>query len=133
MQVQPGDTRGSGAQELRPNRGPFSSEAEALTELVARLVRGLDPDEVWLFGSRAERRNAPNSDFDLFVVTKVSDGDAGFDYNAVTHQSEGLVWDATSFRVVPTSSKRNAMIRRASAGTSFAPDRSSTSVQRRID
>src|SRR5262249_28710283 len=50
-----------------------------------------------------------------------------------THQSEGLVWDATSFRVVPTSSKRNAMIRRASAGTSFAPDRSSMSVQRRID
>jgi uncharacterized protein len=46
---------------------------------VARLVRGLDPNEIWLFGSRAERRNAPDSDFDLFVVTKVSDGHARFD------------------------------------------------------
>jgi uncharacterized protein len=90
MQVQPSDARGSGAQGLRPNRGPFSSEAEALTELVARLVRGLDPDEVWLFGSRAERRNAPDSDFDLFVVTRVSDGDAGFDYNVVYAPIRGL-------------------------------------------
>jgi uncharacterized protein len=59
-------------------------------EVVTRLVRGLDPDEVWLFGSRAERRNAPDSDFDLFVVTKVSDGDAGFDYNVVYAPIRGL-------------------------------------------
>jgi uncharacterized protein len=59
-------------------------------EVVTRLVRGLDPDEVWLFGSRAERRNAPDSDFDLFVVTKVSDGDPGFDYNAVYAPIRGL-------------------------------------------
>ena len=59
-------------------------------EVVVRLVRGLDPDEVWLFGSRAECRNAPDSDFDLFVVTKVSDGDAGFDYNAVYAPIRGL-------------------------------------------
>ena len=76
--------------ERRPNRGPFSSEEEALTEVVTRLVRGLDPDEVWLFGSRAERRNAPDSDFDLFVVTKVSDGDAGFDYDVVYVPIRGL-------------------------------------------
>jgi uncharacterized protein len=90
MRAQPSDARGSEGQKLRPNRGPFSSEAEALTELVARLVRGLDPDEVWLFGSRAERRNAPDSDFDLFVVTKVSDGDAGFDYDVVYAPVRGL-------------------------------------------
>ena len=87
---QPNDTPGSEASERRPNRGPFSSEEEALMEVVTRLVRGLDPDEVWLFGSRAERRNAPDSDFDLFVVTKVSDGDAGFDYNAVYAPIRGL-------------------------------------------
>jgi uncharacterized protein len=90
MQVQPSDARGSEVLELRPNRGPFSSEAEALTEIVARLVRGLDPNEVWLFGSRAERRNAPDSDFDLFAVTKVSDGDAGFDYDVVYAPVRGL-------------------------------------------
>jgi hypothetical protein len=54
MKVQPSGARGSEAQELRPNRGPFSSEAEALTEPVARLLRGLDLEEAWLFGSRAE-------------------------------------------------------------------------------
>jgi predicted nucleotidyltransferase len=73
-----------------PNRGPFASEEEALEEVVARLVRGLDPEEIWLFGSRAERRNAPDSDFDLLVVTKVADGDAGFDYDAVYAPLEGL-------------------------------------------
>jgi predicted nucleotidyltransferase len=86
----PNDASGSEAPERRPNRGPFSSEEEALVEVVTRLVRGLDPDEVWLFGSRAERRNAPDSDFDLFVVTKVSDGEAGFDYNAVYAPIRGL-------------------------------------------
>lgn len=70
MEVQPSDARGAEVHELRPNRGPFSSEAEALTELVARLVRGLDPNEVSLFGRRAERCNAPDTDFDPFVVTK---------------------------------------------------------------
>ena len=87
---QPNDTPRSEVSERRPNRGPFSSDEEALTEVVTRLVRGLDPDEVWLFGSRAERRNGPDSDFDLFVVTKVSDGDAGFDYDVVYAPIRGL-------------------------------------------
>jgi predicted nucleotidyltransferase len=133
LSEQPNDTPRSGASERRPNRSPFSSEEKVLAEVVTRLVRGLDPDDVWLFGSRAERRNAPDSDFDLLAVTKVSDGGAALTTMPFTHQLEGLVWDATSFRVVPTSSKRNAMIRRASAGTSFARDRSSMSVQRRMD
>jgi hypothetical protein len=75
---------------MRPNRGPFASEEEALAEVVARLVRGLDPEEIWLFGSRAERRNAPDSDFDLLVVTKVADGAAGFDYDGVYAPVKGL-------------------------------------------
>jgi len=75
---------------VSPNRGSFASEEKALAEVVARLVRGLDPEEIWLFGSRAEGRNAPDSDFDLLVVTKVSDGDAGFDYKAVCAPIRGL-------------------------------------------
>ena len=42
---------------------------QALSEVVRRLVQALDPREIWLFGSRAEDRNAPDSDFDLLVVT----------------------------------------------------------------
>ena len=42
----------------------------------------LDPEAVWLFGSRAEGRASPDSDFDLLVVTKVEDGENGFDYDA---------------------------------------------------
>lgn len=74
----------------RPNRGSFSSEEEALREVVARLARVLDPEEIWLFGSRAEGRNQPDSDFDLLVVTKVVDGEAGFDYGAVYAPIKGL-------------------------------------------
>jgi uncharacterized protein len=82
-------TRGPRAEE-RSNRGPFATEEEALVEVVARLVRGLDPEEIWLFGSRAEGRNAPDSDFDLLVVTKIEAGDAGFDYGAAYAPIQGL-------------------------------------------
>ena len=51
-----------------PNRGAFPSEAEALAEVVRRLVRAFYPQEVRLFGSRADGRAAPDSDFDLLVV-----------------------------------------------------------------
>jgi hypothetical protein len=52
------------ASGVRPNRGPFASEDQALDEVVSRLVRALDPQEIWLFGSRVEGRNAPDSDLD---------------------------------------------------------------------
>lgn len=74
----------------RANRGPFASEDQALGEVVSRLVRALDPREIWLFGSRAEGRNAPDSDFDLLIVTKVEDGEAGFDFDAVYAPLKGL-------------------------------------------
>jgi predicted nucleotidyltransferase len=78
------------ASPVRPNRGPFASEDQALDEVVGRLVRALDPQEIWLFGSRAEDRNAPDSDFDLLIVTKVEDGEAGFDFDAVYAPIKGL-------------------------------------------
>ena len=44
-----------------PNKGPFASEDEALRVVVQRLVDTLDPNEVWLFGSRAEGVHQPDS------------------------------------------------------------------------
>ena len=86
-----GASRASVAADLvRPNRGPFASEDEALAQVVSRLVDGLDPEQIWLFGSRAQGSAAPDSDFDLLVVTKREDADSGFDYGAVYAPIRGL-------------------------------------------
>ncbi len=55
---------------IRPNIGIYASEDEALQGLVARLVSALDPQAIWLFGSRARGDHRPESDFDLLVVAK---------------------------------------------------------------
>lgn len=78
-----------GIRRSRPNQGPFASEDEALAQVVHRLAGELDPEAIWLFGSRAENRSAPDSDFDLLVVTKVADGDKGFEYGAAYAPIEG--------------------------------------------
>ncbi len=44
------------------------SGAGPLERLVREVVCALDPLEVWLFGSRAEGRARPESDWDLLVV-----------------------------------------------------------------
>ena len=44
-----------------------TSEA-ALDRLVRHVVNVMDPLQVWLFGSRAEDRARPTSDYDLLVV-----------------------------------------------------------------
>ena len=51
-----------------PNYGPYSSEQGALQALIDRLVKALKPFRIYLFGSRAEGRARPDSDFDLVVV-----------------------------------------------------------------
>ena len=43
-------------------------EDPALERLLAHVVEVMDPLEVWLFGSRAEGRARPDSDYDLIVV-----------------------------------------------------------------
>lgn len=48
--------------------GPFKNEAAATAFLRDRLVSGLRPRMVWLFGSRARGEARPDSDFDLLVV-----------------------------------------------------------------
>jgi hypothetical protein len=39
--------------QVRPNTGRYATEQEALDAVVARLVEALDPQAIWLFGSRA--------------------------------------------------------------------------------
>ena len=51
-----------------PNYGPYGTEEAALRVVVEKLVLGLNPRAVYLFGSRAEHRARPDSDFDLVVV-----------------------------------------------------------------
>lgn len=52
----------------QPPLGPFRSAEEAAADAVCRIVAHLDPDEVWLFGSRARGDHRPDSDIDLMVV-----------------------------------------------------------------
>ncbi len=40
----------------------------ALSEIVRRLVEAYEPEEVYLFGSRARGDTGPDSDYDLLVV-----------------------------------------------------------------
>ena len=44
------------------------SELERLRPVLERIVERLHPEEIWLFGSRAENRAHPKSDFDLLAV-----------------------------------------------------------------
>jgi hypothetical protein len=67
----------------RPNIGPYRDEETALQALVEKLVRGLRPLAVYLFGSRAEGRARPESDFDLVVVLDDSVPDDATTYEAV--------------------------------------------------
>ena len=71
------------------NKGPFRNEDEALAAVVDRLVSGLDPQAIWLFGSRARGTARPDSDFDLLAVAKK--GAAwGNDHDAAYRPLRGL-------------------------------------------
>lgn len=43
-------------------------DLEPIAMLIRRIVERLDPEEIWLFGSRAEGRGRPDSDYDLLAV-----------------------------------------------------------------
>jgi predicted nucleotidyltransferase len=62
------------------NYGGHATAEQALQEVVHRLVEALDPVAIYLFGSRARGAGRPDSDFDLMIVTRPEDGDAGGDY-----------------------------------------------------
>jgi uncharacterized protein len=73
----------SAQRQVKPNYGPYASEQEALDALVSRLVAALDPQMIWLFGSRARGDARPDSDFDLLVVAKADGADWSEDYDKV--------------------------------------------------
>ena len=62
------------------NYGGYATADQALDEVVHRLVEALNPVAIYLFGSRAGGAARPDSDFDLMVVTRPEDGEAGYDY-----------------------------------------------------
>jgi predicted nucleotidyltransferase len=70
-----------------PNYGPYPSEQAALRVIVDRLVEGLNslnkPFRIYLFGSRAEGRARPDSDFDLLVAFDDRAPNADADYDEV--------------------------------------------------
>lgn len=85
--------------QVKPNYGPFSTEQEALDALVSRLVAALDPQMIWLFGSRARGDARPDSDFDLLVVAKPTGADWAEDYDKVYAPTMG---SGIGVDVVPT-------------------------------
>jgi predicted nucleotidyltransferase len=78
-------------QSPRPNYGIFASESEALEALVSRLSDALDPQMIWLFGSRARGDARPDSDFDLLVVAR-PDGRFGADDYELVHAPVVPTW-----------------------------------------
>ena len=53
-------------------RKPPIDDAAPLDDILDRLVRELEPDQVYLFGSRARGDADPDSDFDLLIVVPES-------------------------------------------------------------
>jgi len=49
------------------------SFSDKLDEIVSRLVSGLNPEQIFLFGSQADDRAGPGSDIDLLVVVPYSE------------------------------------------------------------
>jgi uncharacterized protein len=48
--------------------GPYQTAEAATSDAVHRLIAQLDPNEIWLFGSRARGDHRPDSDIDLLGV-----------------------------------------------------------------
>ena len=60
--------RGAAMPARAPGGPETSVELLPIATLVARIVAHLKPEEIWLFGSRAEGRARPDSDYDLLAV-----------------------------------------------------------------
>jgi uncharacterized protein len=73
----------SAQRQVKPNYGPYGSEQEALDALVSQLAAALDPQVIWLFGSRARGNAQPDSDFDLLVVAKPGGSFGSDDYELI--------------------------------------------------
>jgi hypothetical protein len=70
-------------QAVSANFGEYANEQDALSAIVARLAAALDPQAIWLFGSRATGNARPDSDFDLLVLAKRNGAFGCDDYELV--------------------------------------------------
>ncbi len=61
------------------------ASSELLSEIVARLAKGLHPEQIYLFGSQARAQAGEGSDIDLLVVVTDSD--------LPRHRREALSYD----------------------------------------
>jgi predicted nucleotidyltransferase len=120
---------------LKPNKGCYNSEADALDSVVERIVAHVDPEAIWLFGSRARKEHSPDSDFDLLVVTRLEDGDAGFDYDRVYDPvlGTGVGCDVVPCRIddfTEQSKSKTGLVRDVLDAGIALYDRSSTRISR---
>ena len=62
--------RRRGAANPSPSAGEpaIATDLRPIAPLVERIIARLMPEEIWLFGSRAEGRARPDSDYDLLAV-----------------------------------------------------------------
>jgi len=67
--------------------------SELLNEIIARLVKGLRPERIYLFGSLARDPGGEGTDVDLLVVVP--------DSNLPRHQRESLSYDLLWGLTVP--------------------------------
>ena len=65
--------------------------SELLQEIVERLARGLQPERIYLFGSRAREQAGEDSDIDLLVVVP----DSGLPRHRREAISYDLLWGLT--------------------------------------
>lgn len=71
---------------VRPAWTRYATCVVAVTvpsEVIERIVEVLDPEEVWLFGSRARQTHGPDSDWDLMAVLPDAAPDRKLDLAAV--------------------------------------------------
>lgn len=56
-----------------------ATDLRPIAPLVERIIANLTPEEIWLFGSRAEGRARPDSDYDLLAVLSDDAPDSALD------------------------------------------------------
>lgn len=75
---------------VQPNIGPFRDEEAARRALLDRLICALSPQAIYLFGSRAEGRHRPDSDFDFLVIFPDEMDEQALDYDRAYAPVMGL-------------------------------------------
>ena len=80
--------------------GAFKSEEAALGFIRDRLVVSLQPEAIWLFGSRARGDHRRDSDFDILIVLPDALGPKAHDYR---HALEPLLGSGLPCDVLPCS------------------------------